>query len=77
MFVSEISLDVDADRDGVVEKNNPNKVSRCISGVTMFCLSLSDKQDSEWVNQNLFLINILGNMEVGSKWTWSCPISQL
>lgn len=23
----EVSLDVDADRDGVVEKNNPNKVS--------------------------------------------------
>lgn len=25
--LAEISLDVDADRDGVVEKNNPNKVS--------------------------------------------------
>lgn len=24
---AEISLDVDADRDGIVEKNNPNKVS--------------------------------------------------
>lgn len=24
---AEVSLDVDADRDGVVEKNNPNKVS--------------------------------------------------
>lgn len=24
--LTEISLDVDADRDGVVEKNNPNKV---------------------------------------------------
>lgn len=30
--LAEISLDVDADRDGVVEKNNPNKVSRCITG---------------------------------------------
>lgn len=25
--LAEISLDVDADRDGVIEKNNPNKVS--------------------------------------------------
>lgn len=24
--LAEVSLDVDADRDGVVEKNNPNKV---------------------------------------------------
>lgn len=24
---AEVSLDVDADRDGIVEKNNPNKVS--------------------------------------------------
>lgn len=29
---TEISLDVDADRDGIVEKNNPNKV--CISVFT-------------------------------------------
>lgn len=29
---AEISLDVDADRDGVVEKNNANKVSANVSG---------------------------------------------
>lgn len=28
---AEISLDVDADRDGVVEENNPNKVSLDVS----------------------------------------------
>lgn len=28
---TEISLDVDADRDGVVEKDNPNKVSVGVS----------------------------------------------
>ena len=29
--LTEISLDVDADRDGFVEKNNPNKVSSNVS----------------------------------------------
>lgn len=28
---TEISLDVDADRDGIVEKNNPNKVNSHLS----------------------------------------------
>lgn len=31
MCHTEISLDVDADRDGIVEKNNPNKVSSDVS----------------------------------------------
>lgn len=30
----ELSLDVDADRDGVVEKNNPKKVPRCQGRLT-------------------------------------------
>ena len=30
--LTEISLDVDADRDGFVEKNNPNKVSSVLDG---------------------------------------------
>lgn len=55
--LAEISLDVDADRDGVVEKNNPKKVSRCVSRVTAasFYFSLWKKRESEWNNLIWFL----------------------
>lgn len=71
--ISEISLDVDADRDGVVERNNPNKVWWSIHYVILFVtLSLINKRQ-----KTLFVTNILGVMEMGSKWAWCCPISQL
>lgn len=71
--ISEISLDVDADRDGVVERNNPNKVWWPIHYLLFFVtFSLINKRQ-----KILFLTNILGVMEMGSKWAWCCPISQL
>lgn len=65
-----ISLDIDADRDGVVEKNNPNKVTQLLPLRT----NPTGLQEPELAKPRW---GVLGKLDLGGRGTWGHPACRL